>query len=223
MDIGDSGEFRRRLVVLAELFDLKLSPQRQALYFEALRDLPFDVVAVALNFAAKGCTFFPKPAEIRKFALGDSEDQAEVAWMAFRAAMRDAGSYASLALDDPALGESIVAVFGSWPAACSTELSSEMWASKRKEFGRVYRVMANRNLTGTRYLPGICEQQNYGRAEWMEHVPVKRVGAGGVIVTLSLPEAEIARTARAAASHGFSRIDGEVVAGLVPKSFTETA
>ncbi len=43
-------------------------------------------------------------------------------WLMY--AMRTAGAYASLATADPALGESIAALFGSWPAACSTEFTS---------------------------------------------------------------------------------------------------
>lgn len=215
MDIGDNGEFRRRLITLGELFDLKLAATRQALYFEALRDLPFEAVAKGLNDAAKTCTFFPKPAELRKLAIGDAEDQTELAWMACRAAMKAAGGYASLAVADAALAETIVSVFDSWPAACALDLSPEMWSSKRKEFGRVYHVLRDRALVGTRYLPGLCEQQNQGRAEWMAYVPVKAL-EGTTVRTLTLAEAEAALTQIAAASHGFSRLEGEVVARLAP-------
>jgi hypothetical protein len=208
MDVGDSGEFGRRLITLGELFDLKLAATRQALYFEALRDLPFEVVIQALNQAVKVCTFFPKPAELRKFAVGDNEDQAELAWMALSGAMRAAGGYASVLLDDPALGETIVAVFGGWPQACAMDLSPEMWASKRKEFGRVYRVLRDRGLTGVRYLPGICEQQNDGRAEWMQYVPIKRLGSEGV-QTLTRSEAEAALTLGAALENGVRRLEAE--------------
>lgn len=205
MDITDSGEFRNRLVVLGELFDAKLSPAKLALYFEALRDVPFMQVARALNQAAKTCTFFPKPAELRRFALGDDEDAAEAAWMAFRAAMRSAGGYASL-VADAALGEAISAVFGGWPQACSLELTPEMWSSKRKEFGRVYRVLRDRALVGSRYLAGICEQQNAGRRDWLKFVPVMRLSSDGQIEPLGLEAAEQCRGELAAASHGFSRL-----------------
>jgi len=222
MDIDDNGDFRRRLVLLAELFDVKLSAARQALYFEALRDLPFEGVASALNQAAKGCTFFPKPAELRQLACGDAEDQAELAWMAFRRAMTAAGSYASLVVADPALGEAILAMFGSWPAACATELSPEMWASKRKEFGRVYRVLVQRPLVGARYLPGICEQQNAGREDWRRHIPVAAL-AGGDVTPLSPQEAEQAKASISAQSHGFTRITSEIIAGLIPRQMDDTA
>lgn len=220
MDIGDNTEFRNRLVTLAELFDLRLAPTRQALYFEALRDLPFDAVAHGLNQAARACTFFPKPAELRALAVGDEEDAAETAWMALRLAMRSAGSYASLVTADAALGEAIVAVFGGWPQVCALDLSAEMWANKRKEFGRVYRVLRSRGLSGSRYLAGICEQQNAGRPEWMKFVQVQRI-AGAVLEALSLDAAERERTQLAAASHGFTRLGAGVDA--LPAREGETA
>jgi hypothetical protein len=207
VNISDSGEFGRRLVTLAELFDLKLSPQRQALYFEALRDLSFDAVASALNHAAKSCAFFPKPAELRQFACGDSEDQTESAWLLFRDAMRIAGSYASVTVDDAALGETIVAVFGTWPAACLAELSPEMWASKRKEFGRVYRVMRGRNLDGSRYLAGIAERDNTSRHHSLRHVPVARIGRDAV-QALPPHDGERMRQSIAAVSHDMTALGG---------------
>jgi hypothetical protein len=45
MDLANSDEFTRRLVGLGELFEANLTPVKQALYFEALRDLSFDRVA----------------------------------------------------------------------------------------------------------------------------------------------------------------------------------
>lgn len=178
MDISDSGEFTRRLIALAELYGAELTPARQALYFEALRDLPFADVAMGLNVAVKTCTWMPKPAEIRKLAVGDSEDRAEFAWLAWKTAARRAGHMASLIVDDAALAETIVAVFGSWEESCALELSAEMWSSKRKEFGRVYRVMSDRALAGSRYLTGQAERNNSTRAEWQIHTPVYRIGTG---------------------------------------------
>lgn len=205
MDIGDNGEFRNRLVMLAELFDVKLSPQRVALYFEALRDLPFVDVARGLNAAVKGCTFMPKPAEIRRLAVGDDEDQTERAWLALKAAMGAAGAYSSLAIEDPALAETITAMWGDWPRACSEELSPEMWASKRKEFGRIYRVMVNRQLEGGRYLAGICEQQNANRDDWQRFNPVALVTFGEVR-RLTAEQAEECKAMLASSRGNFTRL-----------------
>lgn len=202
----DSEEFFRRLELLRELFDAKFSEAKALLYFEALKDLPFDAVLHGLNQAAKSCTFMPRPAEIRTLAVGDSEDRIEAAWMAFRQAMKRAGSYASLSIADAALGETIIAMFGSWPAACGQELSQEMWSAKRKEFGRVYRVLLQRHPDGSRYLPGFCEQQNGGVKDYQKHVPVFRLDASGLSQPLGLEEGEQERTQIAARASGFSSI-----------------
>lgn len=222
MTTQDLAAFSARLVELAELFDAKLSQGKQALYFEALKDLERAAVFAALTEAARRCTFMPKPAELRAFAVGDGEDATERAWMACRTAMRVVGSYASLVVADPALGEAIVTLFGSWPAACSADLSPEMWASKRKEFGRVYRVLVHRGLVGSRYLPGICEAQNSGRPDWLVYVPVKQLAGGGV-ETLTLAQAEAARTQLAAASHGFTRVGASAGPTLAPAPREDSA
>jgi hypothetical protein len=222
MIIDDNGEFARRLNTLAELFDAKLSPQRKALYFEALRDLPFEKVAVGLNQAAKVCKFFPKPAELRSLAVGDVDDAAEAAWMACRRAMTVVGGYTSLVTSNAVLGEAIAAVFGSWPEACALELSPEMWAAKRKEFGRVYRVLAGRGLDGARYLPGICETQNSGRTDWKRFTPVVVLEADA-IRTLTAGEADTYRAVLAAERSGLTQLDASGFQRLIPGAKGETA
>lgn len=207
MTLDDLEVFFGRLAVLAELFDAKFSEAKSEIYFRALEDLPLDDVIAAMNAAARVCTFMPKPAELRKLAVGDDEDLAEQAWLALRGAMRVAGAYASLATADPALGETIVAMFGGWPQACATDLSPEMWSSKRKEFGRIYRVLRDRGFIGHRYLPGTCEQQNAGREDWLRYVPVAVLGAKGEIRQLRGDQADSYRTALAAgATDAMSRL-----------------
>lgn len=204
----DAVDFFRRLAVLSELYHgagAVFSDAKAELYFEALRDLSLDAVVLGLNRAVQRCKFMPLPAEIRTLAIGDSEDHAEAAWMLLRGAFNSVGSYTSLVVSDPALGEAIVACFGSWPQACASELTPEMWASKRKEFGRIYRVLLDRQLVGARYLPGICEAQNSGKREWAKYTPVVRLEAAGV-ERLTLEQAEQARMQIAASSHGFRRL-----------------
>lgn len=219
----ESPNFFSRLKALAELFDAKFSEAKATLYFEALKDLPLEAVIRALNQAVKSCTFMPRPAELRNFALGDSEDRAEGAWISFRETMKRAGSYASLSIADAALGETIIAMFGSWPQACAQELSPEMWSSKRKEFARVYHVMCQRNLSGSRYLAGICEQQNGSKRDWLRYVPVHRLDAAGLSKALTLEEADDERTQIAAMSSGFSQLrdSASSVLKLIPKPFED--
>lgn len=159
----EANEFLERLGLLSELFNgagAVFSEAKATLYFEALRDLPLASVVRGLNEAVKVCTFMPKPAEIRKLVVGDDEDTAELAWLEFKRLARDAGGYASPTFSDPALADAIVAVFGSWEAACWSDFSPEMWSSKRKEFGRVYRAMRTRGQTGPKQIAGFFAREN---------------------------------------------------------------
>lgn len=193
----DSLPFLERLTALAELFDAALSPAKQALYFEALADLEFEQVVEALNAAIRTCRFMPKPVEIRALAVGDDEDRTEQAWSTLRTAMRQVGYASSVIFEDGALGEAVTALFGSWPEACSQDLSPEMWASTRKAFGRVYRVtlQRQRTRTGERYLPGWCEHQNAGRGLGLKHAPVARVTMAGSVRRLGEDETRQAQIA----------------------------
>lgn len=211
MNTEDQPDFMRRLMALAEVFDAKLSPARSALYFEALRDVPMASVVQAMNAAVKGCKFFPRPVELREFAQGNSDDAAESAWLAFQTGMRRLGAMASVSVRDAALAETITAMFGSWAEACAAELSPEMWAAKRKEFGRIYRVMRGRMLDGGRYLIGTAERHNGQRGDWMRYTPVGRIDMDGSVRSLSPAEADAERQQLAAASNEFSRLDARSV------------
>jgi hypothetical protein len=181
MTPDEFGVFSARLIAVQELLDgPALSESRLVLYFEALSDLALEDVLRALGTAMRTSTFLPKPAELRTLAVGDTADGVEASWLLFRKAMREAGAYASLATVDPALGATIEAMFDGWPQACSAEFSPEMWTAKRKEFERIYRVVAQRGLVGPRYLPGLIEQQNGGRAEWRTYTTIAVIGATGI-------------------------------------------
>lgn len=133
MEPSESSDFTRRLIGLGELFDTDLSPVKQALYFEALCDLPLEDVVRALNQATKACKFFPKPVELRELAVGSADENGARAWASLRSLAREIGAYRTWECDT-AFALSVRDTFGSWPAYCAAELSPEMWASKRKEF-----------------------------------------------------------------------------------------
>lgn len=160
MTIADFEVFSAKLVTLAELLDAQLSESKQLLYFEALQDLDLDDVLQAITQAARTCTFFPKPVELRTLSVGDDAAHTETAWQNYKQLAARVGGYQSPTFDDPALAATLVAVFGSWEEACWVELSPEMWASKRKEFDRVYRPLRRRGATGPVTLPGFIEREN---------------------------------------------------------------
>jgi len=160
MTDADAGLFVARLAVLAEIFSSPLSATAQAVYFEALRDLPLAAVEQALTICLQTCRFMPRPADLRHAIAGDPDTAIEAAWLEYKRLARAIGGYASAPIADAVLAETILATFGSWEAACWTDRTPEMWTATRKEFGRIYRVMAARGETGPRTLVGYCERVN---------------------------------------------------------------
>ena len=189
MTQADIPAFGQGMAVLGEVFGAEVSALRVQGYYEALRDLEWPLVHEAMRQSAQALKWFPKPAELRALVLGDDDLATERAWIAWKQAAQTVGSYRSLIVQDPALAETLHAVFGGWVGACTAELSPEMWASKRKEFERVYRVMVQRGLVGGRYLAGIVEAQQ--GAAW----PSGEVGLieGATVRLLSSVEADTAR------------------------------
>jgi hypothetical protein len=184
----DFDRFTERLTMIAVIHRQDIAPAFAAFYFELLKDLPIDDVLPALNAHARDSKFFPKPAEIRALVQGgDDATFAEIAWLTWRRIAEDIGAYRSPTFEDPALAETLIAVFGSWADACIYDESPEMLASKRKEFERVYRVMRARGLTGLRRLVGLHERDNTekgyqvdttGQPIFDEHGQPRRLEAG---------------------------------------------
>ena len=160
MQPADRPAFLRNLVALSELYGKSLSPAAQVLYVEALQEFGLDPLLQAIRTCVQTCRFMPVPADIRKLVVGDTSDAAEVAWQAFKTTARAVGGYQSPTFEDGALGATLLAVFGTWEAACAADLSPEMWIAKRREFERTYRVMRDRQL-GPMTLDGFCRRTNH--------------------------------------------------------------
>lgn len=160
----DAPHFFKRLALLAELFDVKnFSEGKSELYFNALEDMEWDDIEYALSEAAKRCKFMPRPVELREIVRGDDDTRIENAWIEFKQMARRIGSYGSPVFTDGAGARALIAIFGSWENACVFEASPEMWASKRKEFGRTYHAFEMRNETAPLRLTGFIERDNTAR------------------------------------------------------------
>lgn len=188
MTQDDFADFSKGLVAVADVFDAELPESKLLMYFRALSDLRAADVLRALEQSIRELRFFPKPSELRDFALGDVEADIEEAWLTWKHFARKVGAYADVEWHDPVLLETIMAVFGSWPAACRADFSDEMWAAKRKEFGRVYHALARRGTCSTTKLLGVCATENLQRFG-IEH-PRTRLEAGEPKQLTSGDEAE---------------------------------
>ncbi len=171
----------KRLEGLAAYFERPLNETQAEIYLAGLEDLPLEAVIAALSQWVKtGKPFMPKVTEIRELITGTEDTRAEYAWRQLQEAMRRAGSYASVVMADPALAMTVETLWGSWPQACADDLSPEMWASRRKEFGRVYRLACQRGLAGACHLVGLHEAANAEAGHTFTFTPVWIVDAEGV-------------------------------------------
>lgn len=133
-----------------------------AVWWEAMK--PFSLAAVkdALN---RHCVnpdagqFLPKPADVVRMLEGSTQDAGLVAWAKVDRAIRQIGTYRSVAFDD-ALIHRVIADMGGW-VALGTK-SEDEWPFLRNEFVNRYRGFRGRSEI-PEYPPvmiGICESQN---------------------------------------------------------------
>lgn len=131
-------------------------------WWEAMKPFDFAAVADALN---RHCVnpdsgqFMPKPADVVKMLRGSSQDGAMVAWSKVDKGVRQVGTYASVAFDDPIIHR-VLHDMGGWVAlGMKTE---HEWPFVAKEFENRYRGYRIRSETPEypKVLIGIAEAQN---------------------------------------------------------------
>lgn len=131
-------------------------------WWEAMKPFDFAAVADALN---RHCVnpdsgqFMPKPADVVKMLRGSSQDSSMVAWSKVDKAVRQVGTYESVAFDDPVIHR-VIHDMGGW-VALGTKNEKE-WPFIEKEFENRYRGYCVRNDAPEypKVLIGIAEAQN---------------------------------------------------------------
>lgn len=191
MTVDDAKRFGTLVDLVAEGFSMPASELKKLAYFDALADLEYEDVAHAMRGLLRTARYFPKPVEIRDAVLGDFASRVEAEWLAMREAMTVVGAYRTLICESSALGQTLVAVFGSWPDACRAEFTPEIWAAKRKEFDRVYRVFASDPPLATpTILRGLAQVNNGHNQDWSKFTHYGAL-AGRTARLLSAAEAQV--------------------------------
>lgn len=125
---------------------------------------PFDFAAVA-DALNRHCVnpdngqFMPKPADVVKMLQGSTKDSALVAWAKVDKGIRQIGTYATVAFDDPII-HAVIQEMGGWVAMGTKE--EKDWPFIRNEFETRYRGYKTRNDV-REYPPrlvGLAEAQN---------------------------------------------------------------
>lgn len=204
----DYDKFSAEITRTAEAFGAEMSPGRIVTYFDDMSDLSLDAVIGALAYARRSLTFFPKIAELRRYAEGSIDDRAELAWRTFVDVIRFHGSMPSLQVYDGAIAYAIECM-GGWLVACEKvgQSSPEMVANYEKHFKNSYRLGAVRDEE-PRYFLGVSEAHNRTLGTWKAPTidqPVCLVRAGKivkVVMPLDIAEGRLTAEARAALESG---------------------
>jgi|GEM_PF-1815684 hypothetical protein len=157
----DFTEFCKYLGAISRIFDKQLNSEIDfELYYQALRDYPFELVREALQTAVKRHKYFPRPADVIELIEGlpDSPDsRAELAWAVVIQAIRKHGGYQSVIFDDPAITATIKAgPWNGWIGLCEKETRELNYI--KSEFKNLYNYFhAVRNTLSIEVLPGIVE------------------------------------------------------------------
>lgn len=208
MNKSDFTKFSEEMNRTAEAFNAEMTPGRIKTYFEDLEDLSLEAVIGALRHTRKTSTFFPKIAEIRKFAEGSADDKAELAWRTFVDLVKFEGRAPSLQVYDGAIAYAINCM-GGWQTACDKmcAASPEMAANYEKGFKQSYKLGQMRGEESC-YLVGETEAHNRALGWWKSSTieqPVCLVRPGKVVkvlMPLDVAEGRLTDEARAALNAG---------------------
>lgn len=163
MEKADNKRFAQVMTGLSVAFDKEVSATLMEIYFNALSDIPIELVEKAAMTLHRSARFFPKPVEFREICEGTFEEQIQNAWNLLNKAYRKAGEMDSVCFQDHALAYAVLKTFTTW-TNCANELynlKDEMLAFKKKEFGKNYKLGQRMADSSTPlYFPGKTESSN---------------------------------------------------------------
>lgn len=163
MTPADQEKFTQGLMILAEVYNRKLSSLLLHTYWKCLKKYSLAVFESTLwNFvknpdvAKKG---FPSPAEWIKAIDGDAESRSLAAWTDIIKTMRHIGHYDSVIFNDPLI-HLVIEDMGGWIFLC--QQSERELIFLQKEFERRYKkyYSVKKLNVGPDYLTGQIEHQN---------------------------------------------------------------
>lgn len=132
MDEGAFRKFAHLMVQVAEIYGEKLSEIKIQLYFELLKEYPYEIIEGAFVSHTKLSKFFPKPADIIELIEGSPEDKSLQAWLFLVDLIERYGYYYTIIVNDPVF-VATVEDLGGWMHICSTWKKSEL-VFREKEF-----------------------------------------------------------------------------------------
>lgn len=126
------------MAALGMVLGAEPTPALTEAYWQALRDLPIEAVETAARRAMGECRFFPKPAELRELAGGQTPAlRAAEAFSHARKAISAHGRNRSVDFDDPIIPAVIRALRGTWLGWCNSH-SEDLDTFLQRDFVRLY-------------------------------------------------------------------------------------
>lgn len=172
---SDKADFHKLMNMTYELYG-KQEPNIAILrmYFAALIRYEFDEIKEAINHHAVDPDqgqYLPKPADIVRNILGNTQTQAELAWTKVDLAIRTVGSHESVCFDDRLI-HAVIEDMGGWVVLCAVD--DKEYPFKHNEFIKRYRGYINRPPAYGQVLSrliGTTEASNRNDG-YMEHIPL---------------------------------------------------
>lgn len=163
MTVDDQEKFTQGLMVLAEVYNRKLSSLLLHTYWSCLKKYSYvEFEATLWNFLKNpdyAKRNFPSPADWIKAIEGDTESKSLAAWTEIMSTIRQVGHYESVVFADPLIHR-IISDMGGWIFLC--QQSERELIFLQKEFERRYRnnYLLKKLAKPPYYLTGQIEHQN---------------------------------------------------------------
>jgi len=161
MQIHEVPKFKALLQSIGILYGKHFSADLADIYWRALECFDYEDVQRALNAHVRnpdGGQFFPRPADVVRFIEGSGETRALQAWATVERAIKQVGSYQSIAFDDFII-HAVLEEMGGWIKLCA--VTCEDLPFRSNEFQKRYMAYVQKAPNRyPKYLHGISEQNN---------------------------------------------------------------
>lgn len=147
MRLEDFDEFREGIAGVYAFYVKDVSQFAADVWWNAMRQFDLPAVTQAFNrhlMNPDTGQFLPKPADIVRMLGGRTQDRALMAWAKVDKAVRQVGTYESVAFDDPIIHR-VLHEMGGWVALGQKD--EKEWPFVAKEFENRYRSYASRGET----------------------------------------------------------------------------
>jgi len=180
---ADLERFATAITALAGAFRVEVSEPLIDGFWLGLQDLEWDNFSSAVSRSIATSEHFPRPAEIRSLAGGQTpEMRALLAWTAVRAAIKEHDAYRTVQFSDPA-ATAAVRYLGGWIALCNEHSWEELDKYVQPRFAKAYVAFSDAGVTPEMAapLPGI----------WATHGSVDPASARVRLVAIAVAPARL--------------------------------